>query len=64
MSDKLGRLRLTIAECRQRYRIVLGMACDTRIPVAVTMGGGYSDHIRDVVEAHANTCREAQEIYF
>jgi hypothetical protein len=28
------------------------------------MGGGYSPDIKTIVEAHANTFRLAQEIYF
>ncbi|HPI79683.1 MAG TPA: histone deacetylase, partial [Cyclobacteriaceae bacterium] len=28
------------------------------------MGGGYSTHFRDIIEAHSNTYRLAQEIFF
>jgi len=28
------------------------------------MGGGYSSRLADIVEAHANTYRVAQEIFF
>jgi hypothetical protein len=28
------------------------------------MGGGYSVNIKDILEAHSNTYRLAQEIYF
>jgi len=28
------------------------------------MGGGYSEKITDIVEAHANTYRIAQNIFF
>jgi hypothetical protein len=28
------------------------------------MGGGYSTDFRDIIEAHANTFRLAQEIFF
>jgi hypothetical protein len=30
----------------------------------VVMGGGYSEEIRSIVEAHANTFREASAVYF
>jgi hypothetical protein len=30
----------------------------------VSMGGGYSYDFRDIIEAHANTYRLAQEIFF
>jgi len=28
------------------------------------MGGGYSEKISDIIDAHANTYREAQSIFF
>jgi hypothetical protein len=34
------------------------------LPVAVSMGGGYSPRLADVVEAHANTFRTALEVFF
>lgn len=63
-TDKLGRLALSLKECKERDRIVLGLAKEADIPVAVAMGGGYSEHIKDIVEAHANTYRMAQDIFF
>jgi acetoin utilization deacetylase AcuC-like enzyme len=33
------------------------------IPIAVSMGGGYSDDIRHIVEAHANTFRVAVGLF-
>ena len=62
-SDKLGRLNLSRAGCRERDRIVLSYCQRQRIPVAVSMGGGYSPRIADIVEAHANTFRVAQELF-
>lgn len=63
-SDKLGKLGLSIDGCRKRDKLVLETAFSNKIPVAVSMGGGYSERIADIVEAHANTFRLAQEIYF
>lgn len=63
-TDKLGRLGLSRAGCKQRDRIVMEMAKLNDIPVAVVMGGGYSEKISDIIEAHSNTFRLAQEIYF
>lgn len=63
-SDKLGRLSLSLEGCRQRDRFVLELCHRHRIPVAVSMGGGYSERVATVVEAHANTFREAQRIFF
>jgi acetoin utilization deacetylase AcuC-like enzyme len=63
-TDKLGRLALTRSGCRARDRLVLEECRRNRIPVAVSMGGGYSERLADIVEAHANTYRLAQELYF
>ena len=63
-SDKLGRLGLTIPEGRERDRIVLEAAHRNGIPLVASMGGGYSENIRDIVEAHANTYRLAAELWF
>jgi acetoin utilization deacetylase AcuC-like enzyme len=63
-TDKLGKLAMTIAGCKERDHIVLKMCKNNNIPVAVSMGGGYSRRIADIVDAHANTYRLAQEIYF
>lgn len=63
-SDQLGRLDISREGCRQRDRIVLSFCKKHRIPVAVSMGGGYSRRIADIVEAHANTFRTAQEVFF
>ena len=63
-TDKLGRMGLTIADCKQRDQIVFNMCKAHDIPVAVSMGGGYSERLRDIIEAHANTFRLAQEIFF
>lgn len=63
-SDKLGRLGLTPAGCRERDRFVLETCKKSKLPVAISMGGGYSESLAIIVEAHANTYRMAQEIFF
>jgi acetoin utilization deacetylase AcuC-like enzyme len=63
-SDKLGRLDLTKPGCRARDRFILKTAKENKIPIAISMGGGYSERISDIIEAHANTFRLAQEIWF
>jgi acetoin utilization deacetylase AcuC-like enzyme len=62
-TDRLGRLNLSKKGCRDRDGIVLNYCKKYNIPVMVSMGGGYSIHIRDIVDAHANTFREAKNIY-
>jgi acetoin utilization deacetylase AcuC-like enzyme len=63
-TDQLGRLKVTREGCKQRDRIVLNTAKKNSIPIVVSMGGGYSKDFRDIIEAHANTYRLAQEIFF
>jgi acetoin utilization deacetylase AcuC-like enzyme len=63
-TDQLGKLGLTIDGCKKRDQLVFSIAHQNKIPVAVSMGGGYSKKISDIVEAHANTFRLAQDIYF
>ena len=63
-TDKLGRLSMSLRGCKERDRIVLHHCHVNEIPVAVSMGGGYSVRIADIVDAHANTFRLAQDIFF
>jgi acetoin utilization deacetylase AcuC-like enzyme len=63
-TDKLGRLALTVDGCKKRDNIVLTAAKENGISVVFNMGGGYSERIATIVEAHANTFREARDIYF
>lgn len=63
-SDKLGRLGLSLSGCKERDRMVLETAKKNRVPVMCCMGGGYSQKINDIIEAHANTYRLAQELFF
>jgi len=63
-SDKLGKLACTIAGCKERDRFVLQSCYDAQIPVQCSMGGGYSPDIKVIIDAHSNTFRLAQQIYF
>ncbi len=63
-TDKLGTLGMSLEGCKERDRFVLQACKDNKIPVQCSMGGGYSPDIKTIVEAHANTFRLAQEIYF
>ncbi|MCE7994327.1 MAG: histone deacetylase [Roseivirga sp.] len=63
-TDKLGRLGMSIDGCKRRDRIVLELCKANEVPVMASMGGGYSEKISHIVEAHANTYRLAQEIFF
>ncbi len=63
-NDKLGKLSVSLEGCKLRDKFVLDYCKNNKLPVQVSMGGGYSKEIDDIVEAHSNTFRLAQEIYF
>lgn len=63
-SDKLGKLGMTVEGCKARDRFVLQTCKNYNLPVMCSMGGGYSTDIKIIIEAHANTFRLAQEIFF
>jgi len=57
--DRLGRLKLTTAGLAERDRRVFDALRERRIPVAISMAGGYGHRIEDTVHVQANTLREA-----
>lgn len=61
--DKLGKLGVSIEGCKERDRIVLKKCKLHNIPIQISMGGGYSPHIADIVEAHSNTYRLAMHYF-
>lgn len=62
-SDVLGRLALTLEGLKARDARVIGACLANKLPIAITLGGGYSRPIELTAEAHANTFRVAAEIY-
>jgi acetoin utilization deacetylase AcuC-like enzyme len=63
-TDKLGKLSLSKEGCKERDRFVLEQCKAHQIPAQVSMGGGYSTNIKDIVESHCNTYRLAHDLYF
>jgi len=57
--DRLGRLKLTTAGLAERDRRVLAAARERRIPIAMSMAGGYGRVIEDTVQVQFNTIVEA-----
>jgi acetoin utilization deacetylase AcuC-like enzyme len=57
--DRLGRLGLSTAGLAERDRRVLAAARERRIPVALTMAGGYGRVIDDTVQVHLGTLAAA-----
>lgn len=58
-SDKLGKLSLTKAGAKARDELVIEAGYKHNIPLVITMGGGYSNRLTDLVDAHCNTIRTA-----
>ncbi len=53
--DQLGGLSLTIDGLRRRDALVFDFARCHRVPVAVTLAGGYAREVADTVKIHVNT---------
>ena len=59
--DQLGGLKLSLDGLQRRDRMVFEKAHSHKIPVAVTLAGGYARRLEDTVEIHTNTIRVANE---
>ncbi|SOD13116.1 histone deacetylase [Pedobacter xixiisoli] len=62
-SDKLGKLSLSKSACKQRDQIVFETCIKHGLPMQVSMGGGYSEDIKIIVDAHCNTFRTAFDLF-
>jgi acetoin utilization deacetylase AcuC-like enzyme len=63
-TDKLGKLKLTPQGCAARDQYVFETLHRAGLPVVTCMGGGYSPRLADIVNAHCETFRIAQAVYF
>lgn len=63
-NDKLGRLGMSIEGCKKRDRFIMGFCHKNSLPVQVSMGGGYSIYLKEIIDAHTNTFELAQEFFF
>lgn len=61
IEDRFGRLALTKEGLAERDRLVFSRCGERGIPVAVTMGGGYSPNVNDTVDIHFQTIKIAFE---
>lgn len=57
--DRLGGFHLTLGGLRSRDAAVVEACAQRRIPLAVTLGGGYALDVRDTVTIHVGTVRAA-----
>lgn len=62
-TDKLGHLGVSKNGSKERDIMVFEHCLYYGVPVAVSMGGGYSKRLADIIEAHCNTFREAFRLY-
>ena len=53
--DLLGGLKLTTAGLERRDHLVQDACRSLNVPVAVTLGGGYSEDVRETARRHART---------
>ena len=53
--DRLGKLKLTFDGLARRDQMVLERARDHRVPVAITMAGGYGTDIDSTIAVHLKT---------
>jgi acetoin utilization deacetylase AcuC-like enzyme len=61
--DQLGGLSLTIKGLKKRDELVFRVAKALRIPVMVTLAGGYARNVEDTVTIHCNTVVAAKEVF-
>ncbi len=59
--DQLGGLKLTLEGLERRDRMVYEKARARKVPVAVTLAGGYARQLEDTIQIHTNTIRAAKE---
>lgn len=63
LRDRMGRLALTAAGLRARDRMVLEIFREQRVPVAITLGGGYTEPVGIAARLHAQTVRLAVNVF-
>ncbi len=61
--DQLGGLALTIEGLKKRDELVFRVAKARRIPVMVTLAGGYARRVEDTVTIHCNTVIAAKDVF-
>ncbi len=59
--DQLGGLKLSMEGLKQRDRLVFETALEKKVPLAVTLAGGYARDTADTVTIHCNTVQEARD---
>jgi len=53
--DQLGRLKLSLADMKRRDERVRNFCKELKVPVVITLAGGYAFELRHTVQLHVNT---------
>jgi acetoin utilization deacetylase AcuC-like enzyme len=61
--DRFGRLALTEAGLARRDRMVLEICRRQRVPVVITLAGGYANTVERTAELHVSVFREAVRVF-
>lgn len=62
-TDRFGKLKVSKQGCRERDEYVFNSLKKNQLPCQVSMGGGYSDDIKIICDAHCNTYRSAKDCW-
>ena len=60
--DQLGGLALSLEGLKARDRLVMATALMSKVPVAITLAGGYAVHLDDTIPIHVNTAKATREV--
>jgi acetoin utilization deacetylase AcuC-like enzyme len=60
--DQLGGLALSLEGLKARDRLVVATALMYKVPVAITLAGGYAVDLDDTIAIHANTAKAVKEV--
>ena len=58
-NDTLGKFKLSSEGLKNRDRLILDTAFHYKIPIIITLGGGYTEDVKEVAKLHENTVIEA-----
>lgn len=56
--DMLGGFELTKQDLTRRDQMISAFAAENKLPVAVTLAGGYAHNVEDIVDIHLGTAKE------
>ncbi|MBI3680598.1 MAG: histone deacetylase [Acidobacteria bacterium] len=62
IEDQLGGLNISIDGLKERDRVVIEIALRHKVPVVITLAGGYAREVEDTVMIHANTALIAEDV--